>query len=739
MRLPTMHVLHARTLRARFARAFGALLALATLNMGAYYWGARQRTRVFNVLHASIGRHSALTEARTELEDHYKRVKVVSDLMGVEGMSATTAERQGTVRAINGIRDRLAEVAATAAADHDDDLVDSGLADALIPGVKARVDSLTASWTRFYLMQARDPAVAISEVAVTAEPLAQRLLGTDLPAAIRAQHRRVDLASAEFVRTDRASSAVMWAILALSGLCGFALSYVLSRDLLGAIGALKVGVDRFGAGELAYRVAVRKCEELHEVGESLNAMAGRLAQARLDLEARNQELAHLAFRDSLTLLANRALFRDRVERALGQPDGPQDVFVLFIDLDDFKSINDTLGHASGDRLLVDVASRLLNATRGIDTVARLGGDEFAILLGQVHDVHDAVLVAERVIAAMRTPFALGTRLVHVGASVGIASGRDGADAEELLRNADVAMYRAKASGKGRHTVFEPAMHAALLDRVELEAELRDALRREELTVSYQPIVELATGRVTGFEALARWTHARRGIVPPGVFVPLAEETGAILPLGRWVLARACSEAVRWRADAPDAPPVGVSVNVSGRQVEDPSFVDDLRAVLTATGLEPSSLTLEITESVIMRDSETTLRFLREVKSLGVRVAIDDFGTGYSSLAYLQRFPVDVLKIDKAFVDQVAQGGNDAAIARTIVSLAETLGLRTVAEGIERPDQHAGLRLLGCQLGQGFHYARPLGAHDAAAFLRQRRGGEGVAEETTLRRRGGLRA
>jgi diguanylate cyclase (GGDEF)-like protein len=717
------------SLRTRFARAFGALLALATVNVVAFTWGANQRAATFEVLHEAVARHSALTEARTGLEDHAKRVKVVSDLFGVEHAALSRAERQATLRSIDALREQLATVSDR---DADRDALDAELAT-----VRARVDSLTLSWGRFYRMQATDPGGAIAEVAVTAEPLARQLLGTDLPAAIRAEHDRVDRATAAFQRTDRAASVLMWAILALSGLCGVALAYALSRDLLRDIGALKSGVERFGAGELAYRVSVEHSEELEEVGESLNAMAGRLRQAQIDLEARNQELAHLAYRDPLTHLANRTLFRQRVERALGRvPERAGELFVLFIDLDDFKSVNDTLGHAAGDRLLVDVASRLLNATRGIDTVARLGGDEFAILLPQVRGVEDAVIVAERVIGAMQAPFRLDARTVHVGASVGIASGRDGrhavAHADELLRNADVAMYRAKAAGRGCHAVFEPEMHAALLDRVELEQELRDALRRDELTVGFQPIVELATGRVTGFEALARWTHARRGVVPPSVFVPLAEETGAVLALGRWMLARACREAVRWQAESPDGHPIGVSVNVSGRQVEDPSFVSDLRAVLASTGLAPACLTLEITETVIMRESETTRRWLHEIKALGVRVAIDDFGTGYSSLAYLQHFPVDVLKIDKAFVDQIGEGRNDAAIARTIVTLAEMLGLRTVAEGIERPEQHAGLRALGCQLGQGFLYARPLPPAEALEFLRRRRSAA-EGSEVTVRR------
>jgi EAL domain-containing protein (putative c-di-GMP-specific phosphodiesterase class I) len=285
------------------------------------------------------------------------------------------------------------------------------------------------------------------------------------------------------------------------------------------------------------------------------------------------------------------------------------------------------------------------------------------------------------------------------------------------------MYRAKAAGKGQYAVFAPEMHAELLDRVELQAELREALDRHGLDVVYQPIVRLADRSVIGFEALVRWPSARRGSVAPAVFIPLAEETGSIVPLGRWVIARACREALTWQpsesagAGRPDAGAVGVSINVSGRQLEDPAFVDDVRDALDASGLDPRCLTLEITETAIMRDSVSTLARLRALKTLGIRVAIDDFGTGYSSLAYLRQFPVDTLKIDKAFVDQIARGGHDAALARTIVALGDVLQLRTVAEGIEHADQHAELLAAGCELGQGYLFSRPLDAEGAADFLR----------------------
>jgi diguanylate cyclase (GGDEF)-like protein len=691
-----------RTLRARFARVFGALLALAALNVGASYWGARQRGRVFRELHSTIAHHAALTEARAGLDDHAKRVRMLVQLLGVEHAQIGPDERHRAEQSVAALRRRIESAAG---------------ADAHLATVRARVDSLAEAWTRFYDRQAIDPGEAIVVAVTRAEPLARQLLGTDLPAAIRDEQRREEAASAAFERADRAASVLTWAILVLSAGASVVLAYLLSRDLRGAIGALHTGVERLGAGDLGHQVNVTTCEELATVGRSLNMMARRLRQARHELERRNQELAQLAFRDPLTQLANRTLFREHVERALsGRPGGSEEMAILFIDLDDFKSVNDTLGHHAGDRLLVDVASRLLEATRGSDTVARLGGDEFAILLHRVRERQEAVLVAERVLWSLRAPFTLDDRTLHVAASVGVVFHYDGQTTDELLRNADVAMYRAKAEGKGQYAVFAPEMHAALLDRVELAAELRDALQHDRLAVVYQPIVDLADRRVTGFEALVRWPNERRGAVSPALFIPLAEEVGAIVPLGKWVIGEACREAVRWQRTADRARPVGISINVSGLQLADPAFVRDVRDALAGTGLEPGCLTLEITETVIMRDSAAVLARLRELKTLGVRVAIDDFGTGYSSLAYLQRFPVDTLKIDKAFVDQIADGGNDAALARTIVALGDMLRLHTVAEGIERADQYEELRAAGCRLGQGYYFSRPLDADAAAAFL-----------------------
>ncbi|HEY7879004.1 MAG TPA: EAL domain-containing protein [Gemmatimonadaceae bacterium] len=436
--------------------------------------------------------------------------------------------------------------------------------------------------------------------------------------------------------------------------------------------------------------------------------------SRKNLEA---QLAYQALHDPLTGLANRALFRDRVDHALaGMERAGGRLAVLFLDLDDFKTVNDSLGHNEGDRLLAAVAARFLNATRGCDTVARLGGDEFAVLLESVHTDSDVITVAERIATSLRAPFVLDEKPVAVTASMGIARAGDAEGTEELLRNADVAMYTAKSAGKGRYAIFAPQMHRALVDRMALEADLRDGIERGELRLLYQPIVDLATGRLAAVEALVRWEHPTRGLLAPAVFIPLAEETGLIVPLGRWVIREACKQGALWRSQSPLDESPTVTVNLSGRQFQHEALVSDIAAALAESGLEPVRLVLEITESVIMRDVEVTLARLLELKALGVRLAIDDFGTGYSSLSSLRRFPIDVLKIDKAFVDNITLGGNDAALARTIIALGDMLSLRTVAEGIEDAQQHRTLQELGCELGQGYLFAKPLPSDQIATML-----------------------
>ena len=389
--------------------------------------------------------------------------------------------------------------------------------------------------------------------------------------------------------------------------------------------------------------------------------------------------------------------------------------MLFLDLDEFKTINDSLGHGAGDQLLVAVAERLRTCLRDADTAARLGGDEFAILLEEIEEAGPA-LVAQRVLDTLHAPFVLSGREVFVNASIGIAVGSVQQDANELLRDADAAMYVAKTNGKGRFETFAPAMHDAVMERLTLQVELQRAVEQQEFTIQYQPIVELDSGRITGVKALIRWQHPVRGQMPPARFIPLAEQTGLIVPIGRWVLQQACQQAQRWHTQHPTTPPLGVSVNLSARQLQHPGLVPDVAAALAVSGVDPGSLTLEITESVLVHDTEATITVLGKLKTLGVRLAIDDFGTGYSSLNYLQRFPVDILKIDKSFIDGVAKGAEASTVARAITKLGHSLGLETVAEGIEEPEQQAAISAMGCLQGQGYHFARPLDADAITQLL-----------------------
>jgi diguanylate cyclase (GGDEF)-like protein/PAS domain S-box-containing protein len=440
--------------------------------------------------------------------------------------------------------------------------------------------------------------------------------------------------------------------------------------------------------------------------------------------ALEEQLAHRAFHDELTNLANRALFTDRVEHAVArQARRREPVSVLFLDLDGFKNVNDTLGHAAGDELLVEVAARLRECAREVDTVARLGGDEFAILLEDVRDGSGPARVADRVGRALSKPIRLRDKAVVVSASIGIAVVEPGQtmSSEELLRNADIAMYMAKGSGKNRYEIFEPSMHVAVVQRLETEADLARAVAEQEFVLHYQPIVALDSQRITGVEALVRWEHPERGMIPPNDFIPIAEETGLIVPMGRWVLMEACTQAARWQAEYQTHPPLSISVNLSPRQLLDIAVVEHVREALAASGIAPETLTLEITETALVQDTEVTIERLAALKRLGVRLAIDDFGTGYSSLSYLQRFPVDVLKIDRSFIDAVDRDSNPALI-RAIVELGHSLQLDTVAEGIERTDQLQQFRALQCRHGQGYFFARPASHEDISALFAR----EGIA-------------
>jgi diguanylate cyclase (GGDEF)-like protein/PAS domain S-box-containing protein len=453
------------------------------------------------------------------------------------------------------------------------------------------------------------------------------------------------------------------------------------------------------------------------IKDDAGAITGVSVIAR-DITQRQQleeQLVRQALHDPLTGLANRALFTDRLEHALARgPASGVTVAILVIDLDGFKDINDSLGHDAGDDLLTIAGMRLQGHARPGDTVARLGGDEFGVLLEDVVDA-EAVRSAEALLEGLATPIVLRDRDLTPTASIGIAIAA-GEDAETLLRNADTAMYAAKRQGKSRYALFEPAMHSTVLERLDLAADLSRAVEKGQLHLCYEPQISLTSGQICCLEALVRWRHPTRGEVPPGEFIPLAEETGMILPIGQWVLREACRQVKAWRERWPAPAPLSIAVNLSARQLQHPGIVDEVHAALAAVGLDPQSLVLEITETAIMEQLDAAITILTVLRRLGVRLALDDFGTGYSSLSYLQRLPVDILKIDRSFVAGVAKSTEDSALARGILTLGQTLGLETVAEGIETTEQLAALRELGCQLGQGYYFARPLDPAAVDALL-----------------------
>lgn len=466
--------------------------------------------------------------------------------------------------------------------------------------------------------------------------------------------------------------------------------------------------------------------EVTSVPVTYNGRAGVISILH-DVTERKQleeQLAHQAFHDPLTNLANRVLFKDRVEHALQRAvGGSGSPAVLFIDLDNFKAVNDGLGHSAGDWLLIEVAARLLTSLRPADTVARLGGDEFAVLIDD--EAADAKEVADLILQAFKAPFSVQGTDIVVTMSIGIAAVTPHQGADDVLRNADLALYRAKAEGKSCAASFEPEMHVAALRRLELEAELRRAIEGEQgagqLTIYYQPIARLSTGRMFGFEALVRWQHPERGLLEPLDFISLAEETGLIVPLGRWVLRESCRQTREWQKRfgmllRGTGTSLMVGVNLSGRHLAQAEIVDDVADSLKSSGLAPSHLVLEMTESMLVHDNRATLERLHSLKALGVRLSIDDFGTGYSSLAYLERFPVDSLKMDRSFISGLGQGDNKSPLAEAVIGLGRILGLRVVAEGIETAEQWDRLRLLGCGLGQGYHIARPLPADQFEALI-----------------------
>jgi diguanylate cyclase (GGDEF)-like protein len=480
-----------------------------------------------------------------------------------------------------------------------------------------------------------------------------------------------------------------------------------------------IGRAREQAGRNATRTA--RTAELGTLGALILAalMMGGIFW-RFD---RARRRAQEAFYDPLTGLANRAFFADRVTHALAAAKRREEpVGVLLLDLDDFKTINDSLGHSAGDQLLIHVAERIASCARESDTTARLGGDEFALLFDGGIDIEGAKRFSDRLAAVLAEPFVLDGREVHVTATAGCAFSLTGKEnPDELLRNADLAMYSGKRSGKACVVAYEASMHIALIDRLELETDLRYALERGQLSVNYQPILDIESGSLTSVEALARWDHPDRGFVPPALFIPIAEETGMIRALGRWVLDEACRRTRCWQIEHPLESGLSVSVNVSASQFGHGELVDHVAEALRLSGLAPDRLVLEITETTLAKRGDEFLAELEELAGLGVRLAVDDFGVGYSSLSSLSRFPIDIIKIDKLFVDDVADADAGLALVRSIVDLSSTLGLVPVAEGIESSEQLAALREIGCASGQGYLLAKPMKPEALSTLLGELRG------------------
>jgi diguanylate cyclase (GGDEF)-like protein len=501
----------------------------------------------------------------------------------------------------------------------------------------------------------------------------------DLAARVRGSHTHLQHDDAH---------ARSWLVLPLSGQSGW-------NGCLGIVGQTPRAFDR-------------------DAVEFFGLVAERVSLA-LEAAHRAHELVRMAYHDTLTGLPNRALLLDRLEQVLLRSHGDgRMAAVLLLDLDNFKVINDSLGHHAGDELLVAVSRALGDAVRPGDTVARLGGDEFVVLLPEVRADSEAMAIAEQIASALRQTFSVADRQVVITSSIGVAlSDPSGDQPERLLRNADLALYKAKDNGRDRRELFDPNLEANAIERLDLETDLRTALGEHELQVYYQPIVGINCGRILGWEALLRWHHPVRGMISPGTFIPVAEATGMIVPIGRWVLETACWQMREWARMSPGED-LTMSVNVSARQFQDPSLIEDVARVIALTGIRPRAIKLEITESAVMQDAESAEGILRSLKALGVQLAIDDFGTGYSSLSYLKRFPVDTLKIDRSFVDGLGRDAQDTAIVRSVVALAQTLDLSVTAEGVETPSQLAQLRLLGCDYSQGYLLGRPVGAEAATA-------------------------
>jgi diguanylate cyclase (GGDEF)-like protein len=501
------------------------------------------------------------------------------------------------------------------------------------------------------------------------------------------------------------------------------------------VGAVDYITKPFQAEEVVVRVqhqlALQAAKaEIIELNTQLEQkVQQRTAQLERVIQQLNQEIAqhrqtqsqlsHQALHDALTGLPNRTLFMEYLAKAIKRHQRERNYLfaVLFIDLDRFKIINDSWGHAVGDRLLIAIGGILKESCRQVDTVARLSGDEFTILLEDLPDLPAAIALAERLLDRLNAPIHLEERKVFSGASIGIVFGNTNyQNGIELLRDADIAMYRAKALGKGRYTIFDREMYTQTIHLSQLETDLRLALERQEFLLYYQPIISLTSGRIIGFEALVRWQHPQTGLIAPGEFIAIAEDTGLIVPLGEWILHEACQQLRTWQTKFPLASSLHISVNLSSRQIKQFDFVEKLQQILADTGLNGENLRLELTETMLMDRGEKTIELLHQIKQLQVQLSIDDFGTGYSSLSYLHRFPVDTLKIDRSFVTLINAEGSNCEIVNTIITLAHSLGMKAIAEGVETPHQMTHLTNLGCEAAQGFLFSKPLNLQLAESII-----------------------
>ena len=507
-------------------------------------------------------------------------------------------------------------------------------------------------------------------------------------------------------RTQMSASLV---ILLFGCVLGGLLSRRVYRSVTAPLKALEEAAAHLGRENLDHRIDVHGNDELARVGSAFNTMADKLQVSR-------KELQHLALHDSLTGLPNGALFLEQLQHAIararrkGTP-----ISVLFLDLDGFKSVNDTLGHAAGDELLAGVGERLRRSLREGDTVARLGGDEFGILLEE--ELQGATRTAQRLVREFERPWSLSSGYASVGVSIGIAS-RDGEeDLDELLRQADAAMYAAKASGKGRWRVFSPDLGTTVLNSKSFRAELQHAVEEAEFVVHYQPVMNIGDGSITGVEALVRWNHPQRGLLPPSEFLREAEESGHVVPIDRWVLRESCRQVRAWQTSIPGAEHLSVHVNLSARDLQHEGIADEIGEAIRGSGLTPADVILEITETTLVEDADAVATELSKLKELPVQLALDDFGTGYSSLSHLYEFPIDIIKIDRSFIGALGIDTRSPDLVKALVELGHTLGLTVVAEGVEQSAQLAYLRSIGCERAQGYYFAKPLNAEDLERFLR----------------------